>query len=160
MALAIGGEIELERILELIVKRGRALVNARSLVIMLREDEDLVVHASAGHAEDMHGARLPIAGSTSGQVLERRTAERITDVSSRLRIAPREFGVEDAHTALLVPMVYRGEALGVLARLQPWHQRRAVAVLHPARQASHAYGTGAGGRAGGSRHGSTCPLAL
>ena len=115
VALAIGGEIELERILELIVKRGRALVNARSLVIMLREDEDLVVHASAGHAEDMHGARLPIAGSTSGQVLERRTAERITDVSSRLRIAPREFGVEDAHTALLVPMVYRGEALGVRA---------------------------------------------
>jgi GAF domain-containing protein len=115
VALAIGGEIELERILELIVKRGRALVNAKSLVIMLREDEDLVVHASAGHAEDMHGARLPIAGSMSGQVLERRSAERITDVTARLRIAPREFGVDDAHTALLVPMVYRGEALGVLA---------------------------------------------
>jgi signal transduction histidine kinase len=82
---------------------------------MLREDEDLVVHASAGHAEDMHGARLPIAGSMSGQVLERRSAERITDVTARLRIAPREFGVDDAHTALLVPMVYRGEALGVLA---------------------------------------------
>jgi signal transduction histidine kinase len=115
VALAIGGEIELERILELIVKRGRALVNAKSLVIMLREDEDLVVHASAGHAEDMNGARLPIAGSTYGQVLERRSAERITDVTARLRIAPREFGVDDAHTALLVPMVYRGEALGVLA---------------------------------------------
>ncbi|MGO9247652.1 MAG: GAF domain-containing protein [Solirubrobacteraceae bacterium] len=115
VAVAIGGEIALEHVLELIVKRGRALVGARSLVIMLREGHELVVHASAGHIQDMQGKRLPIAGSTSGQVLERRLAERITDIDARLRIAPSEFGVSDAHTALLVPMVYRGEALGVLA---------------------------------------------
>jgi signal transduction histidine kinase len=115
VAVAIGGEIGLEHVLELIVKRGRALVGARSLVIMLRDGEELVVQASAGHAQDMRGVRLPIAGSTSGQVLEHRRAERITDVAARLRIAPSEFGVSDAQTALLVPMVYRGESLGVLA---------------------------------------------
>jgi signal transduction histidine kinase len=115
VAIAIGGEIELEHVLELIVKRGRALVNARSLVIMLRDGEELVVHTSAGRVEDVHGVRLPIAESTSGQVLERRRPERITDVASRLRIAPREFGVADPQTALLVPMVYRGDAVGVLA---------------------------------------------
>ena len=59
--------------------------------------------------------RLPIADSTSGQVLERGRPERITDVAARLRIAPREFGVPDAQTALLVPMVYRGDAVGLLA---------------------------------------------
>ena len=37
MAVAIGGEIELAHVLELIVKRGRALVDASSLVIMMRE---------------------------------------------------------------------------------------------------------------------------
>jgi signal transduction histidine kinase len=115
VAVAIGGEIALEHVLELIVKRGRALVGARSLVIMLRDGEQLVVQASAGHVKEMRGVRLPIAGSTSGQVLEHRRAERITDVAARLRIAPSEFGVSDAHTALLVPMIYRGEALGVLA---------------------------------------------
>jgi signal transduction histidine kinase len=115
VAVAIGGEVGLEHVLELIVKRGRALVGARSLVIMLRDGEELVVHASAGHVRDMRGVRLPIAGSTSGQVLEHRRAERITDVAARLRIAPSEFGVSDAQTALLVPMVYRGESLGVLA---------------------------------------------
>jgi len=115
VAVAIGGEIALEHVLELIVKRGRALVGARSLVIMLREGDELVVQASAGHVTDMRGVRLPIAGSTSGQVLEHRRAERITDVAARLRIAPSEFGVADAQTALLVPMVYRGSALGVLA---------------------------------------------
>ncbi len=115
VAVAIGGEIALEHVLELIVKRGRALVGARSLVIMLRDGEELVVQASAGHAREMRGVRLPIAGSTSGQVLEHRRTERITDVAARLRIAPSEFGVTDAQTALLVPMLYRGEAMGVLA---------------------------------------------
>jgi signal transduction histidine kinase len=115
VAVAIGGEIALEHVLELIVKRGRALVGAMSLVIMLREGEELVVHASAGHATDMRGVRLPIADSTSGQILQRRKAERVTDVEARLRIAPSEFGVIDAQTALLVPMVHRGDAVGILA---------------------------------------------
>ncbi len=115
VAVAIGGEIALEHVLELIVKRGRALVSARSLVIMLRDEEELVVHASAGHAEEVRGARLAISESTSGQVLESRRPERISDVAARLRIAPREFGVADPQTALLVPMVYRGEAVGILA---------------------------------------------
>jgi signal transduction histidine kinase len=115
VAIAIGGEIALEHVLELIVKRGRALVGARSVVIMLRDEEHLVVHASAGHVTETRGARLPIAGSTSGQILKSGQPERITDVATRLRIAPSEFGVTDAQTALLVPMVYRGEAMGVLA---------------------------------------------
>jgi signal transduction histidine kinase len=115
VVVAIGGEIVLEHVLELIVKRGRVLVDARSVVIMLRDGGELVVQASAGHVTEARGVRLPIAGSTSGQVLEHRRPERITDVAARLRIAPSEFGVPDAQTALLVPMVYRGEAMGVLA---------------------------------------------
>ncbi len=115
VAVAIGGEIALEHVLELIVKRGRALVDARSLVIMLRDGEELVVETSAGHVEEVRGVRLPIAESTSGQVLEGGRPERIADVTARLRIAPREFGVTDPQTALLVPMLHRGEALGILA---------------------------------------------
>jgi len=115
VTIAIGGEIALEHVLELITKRGRALVNARSLVIMLRDGEELVVHASAGHVQEVRGVRLAISESTSGQVLESRRPERISDVASRLRIAPREFGVDDPHTALLVPMLCRGDEVGVLA---------------------------------------------
>jgi signal transduction histidine kinase len=115
VVVAIGGEIALEHVLELIVKRGRVLVGARSVVIMLRDGEELVVQASAGHAHEARGVRLPIADSTSGHVLEYLRPERITDVAARLRIDPSEFGVPDARTALLVPMVYRGRAMGVLA---------------------------------------------
>jgi len=125
VAVAIGGEIALEHVLELIVKRGRALVSARSLVIMLRDEDELVVHASAGHVEEVRGMRLPISESTSGQVLERRRPERISDVASRLRIAPREFGVDDPQTALLVPMLYRGDAVGILAAFDRGHDSAA-----------------------------------
>jgi GAF domain-containing protein len=112
---AIGSADQLDRVLELIVKRGRALVDARSVLIMLREGDELVVAASAGHASGARGSRVPICGSTSGQVLERSRAQRITDVSSHLSIAPETLGVPDAHTALLVPMIHGGMGVGVLA---------------------------------------------
>ena len=115
VAVAIGGEVALEPVLELIAKRGRALVHARSLLIMLREGEELVVRASAGHVQEGLGTRVAIAESTAGEVLERRLPERIVDVTARLRIAAEELGVIGASAALLVPMVYRGEAMGVLA---------------------------------------------
>ena len=116
VAVAIGGEIALEHVLELIVKRGRALVGARSLVIMLRDGEELVVQRERRSRRGRCAARACRSpSSTSGQVLERRRPERITDVAARLRIAPSEFGVADPQTALLVPMVYRGEGVGVLA---------------------------------------------
>lgn len=82
---------------------------------MLREGDELVVAASAGNTVDARGRRMPVAQSTSGQVLERERPELVTDVASRLRIAPDELGVPDAHTALLVPMMHRGVGLGVLA---------------------------------------------
>ena len=115
IAVAIGGQIELDRVLELIAKRGRALVDARSLVIMLAEGEELVVRASAGQVEQRADTRLPLERSTSGQVLRQGRPERILDVESRLGISPEQFGIHGARAALLVPMVYRGEAMGVLA---------------------------------------------
>jgi signal transduction histidine kinase len=115
IADAIGGVSELDKVLELIVKRGRALVEARAVLILLKEGDDLVVAAVAGHAEDSRGRRLPISGSTSGGVLLRGRPERISDVSSRLRIGPGQLGVPDARTALIVPMVHRGSGVGVLS---------------------------------------------
>jgi signal transduction histidine kinase len=102
-------------VLELIVKRGRALVNARTVLIMLPEGADLVVVASAGETTQPRRARLPIAGSTSGEVLARRRVQRISDIQGGLRVPPETFGVQAAHSALLVPLVYRGRSLGVLA---------------------------------------------
>ena len=115
IAVAVGAEMELDQVLELIAKRGRALVEARSLVILLREGDDLVVAASAGVTERATGVRLPIDGSTTGQVLTSRTVQRIDDVGAHLRISASQLGVAEGRTALLAPLVYRDRGLGVLA---------------------------------------------
>ena len=115
IAVALGAEMELDQVLELIAKRGRALVEARSLVILLRDGDDLVVAASAGVTERAIGVRLPIDGSTTGQVLTSRTVQRIDDVGAHLRISATRLGVAEGRTALLAPLVYRDRGLGVLA---------------------------------------------
>jgi signal transduction histidine kinase len=115
IADAVAGVPDLERVLELIVKRGRALVEARTVLIMLRDGGELEVAASAGHATNARGRRVPVSGSTSGQVLERGRPERIADVQAHLRIAAEDLGVEQARTALLVPMLHHGTGIGVLA---------------------------------------------
>jgi two-component system, NarL family, sensor histidine kinase DevS len=118
IARAVGGETDLERILEIVVKRARALVEARSLLILLREGDDLLTASVAGEREaSMAGARIPVGGSIPGQVLEARMPRRIGDLDPSLIARPRsqEAGV----TALLVPLVFRGQALGVLVALDP-----------------------------------------
>ncbi|HEX6620986.1 MAG TPA: GAF domain-containing sensor histidine kinase [Solirubrobacteraceae bacterium] len=115
IARAIGGETELDRILELVVKRGRALIEAHDVLIMLREGDELVIVAGAGHAQIADAARLPLAGSTAGQVLAEGRPRRIADAARELLIPPQQLGLDHASTALLVPLVYRGQSLGVLA---------------------------------------------
>ena len=115
IARAIGGETDLERILELVVKRGRALIEAHDVLIMLREGDELVIVAGAGHVHVGDAARLPLAGSTAGQVLAEGRPRRIADAARELLIPPDRLGLDDASTALLVPLVYRGQSLGVLA---------------------------------------------
>jgi signal transduction histidine kinase len=118
IARAVGGETDLDRILEIVVKRGRALVEARSLLILLAAGEELVTVSIAGERE--RGAakvRIPIAGSIPGRVLEERTPHRVHDLHPSLMARP---GDQDAGvTALLVPLLYRGRALGVLVALDP-----------------------------------------
>jgi signal transduction histidine kinase len=130
IARAVGGETDLDRVLELIVKRARALVDARSVLILLADGDELAVAALAGNAPaDLLGTRLPIASSISGHVLRTRTAERLPNVGDRLRHALS--GRIGASTGLFVPLVFRGRAMGVLCAydrgegepFEPEHER-------------------------------------
>jgi len=115
IAVALGAETDLARVLELIAKRGRAIVEARSVLILLQDGDDLVVAVGAGHSQPHIGVRIPVARSTSGQVMLAQRPSRIANPDSQLQISPQTLGVPDAHSALLVPLIYRGRALGVLA---------------------------------------------
>lgn len=114
IARAIGAETALDRVLELIVTRGRALVDARAMVILLPDGDDwLQIGAAAGETSHVEtGLRIPVAGSAPGDVL--RSGRPLRADVGDLRFAPAPIGVRDASSALLVPLVFRSGSLGVL----------------------------------------------
>jgi signal transduction histidine kinase len=115
IAQALGGETDLNRILELIVKRARALVGARTLVILLAQEDELVVAAGAGELhQTIHGQRMPIEGTVTGRVLRSRRAERIENAGKELQASLELLGFQ-ATSALIVPLAFRGRSVGVLA---------------------------------------------
>jgi signal transduction histidine kinase len=113
IAEALGGETDLDHILDLVVEHARDLVDARGLLILLRDGDELVIRSVAGVLPGaVAGTRLPIDGTLGGAVLRSGRAERSADVRGRLR-----FGLADqieAHAAMLVPLVFHGRAVGVL----------------------------------------------
>ena len=112
---AIGGETRLDRVLETVVKRARALVGARSVLVLLEDRGSLAVAATAGDVDQaVRGARLPADSSAWRRVMVERVPERVPDIGSRLGIAMGELGIE-ASAALLVPLAYRSRSVGVLA---------------------------------------------
>lgn len=114
IALAVGGETDLDRVLELIVKRGRALVEGRTLVVLLSEGNELVAAAAAGEvSEGLVGARLAMADSIAGHVLKTGRPERFSAAAPPLRYGLGERGLS-ASAGLVVPLAFRGQRLGVL----------------------------------------------
>jgi signal transduction histidine kinase len=94
IARAVGGETDLARVLELIVKRGRALVDAQGVLILLRDGAGLLVAATAGEVP------AGVAGS--------RVESQAASIDA--------LGL-DPESALTVPLVFRGQTLGLLAAL-------------------------------------------
>jgi signal transduction histidine kinase len=110
---AVGAETDLDRILELVVKRARALMHARSVEVLLADGDDLVVVAAAGQIAGGTGRR-PVEGTRTGEAFRTCQAVRVDDVDRDPGVDSAALGVPDASTALIVPLVYRGRALGVL----------------------------------------------
>jgi signal transduction histidine kinase len=112
---ALASEIELEPLLGLVAGRLRELVQARLVLIALPQDDAITVAAAEGDgAYGVVGTRLELAGSKAGRVLQRRRSERVDSVLEDPEVdqnAARRFGVR---SALYVPLIARGRAIGVL----------------------------------------------
>ena len=118
----LAGETDLGVVLELIAKRGRALVGAGTLLIELVVGDHLRVAAVAGDVDrNVVGSEIPIEATVAGRVLETRRPQRLSDDLNRARF--QETGVGrlglDAGAGLFVPLVFRTETPGVLAALHP-----------------------------------------
>jgi signal transduction histidine kinase len=114
---AVGGETDLSLILETIAKRGRALVEARSLLILLEEGGELRVVAAAGEFDNHSEVRLAVASSAPGQVFRSRQASRLRDLDPDLPVETDGLGM--GGESLLVPLIFRGQSVGVLVALDP-----------------------------------------
>jgi signal transduction histidine kinase len=114
VARALGGITDLDRALELIAKRSRALVGARAAGIGLIEGEDVLTVAAAGEGiEAFIGTRTPLSASLAGAALRSGRAERYTDLPERTIVSDR-LGTRQA---IVAPMVFKGRPLGVLTVL-------------------------------------------
>src|SRR5581483_2546032 len=113
IARALAGETDLNRVLELVVKRARALTDARSAVVMLVEGTRLRVAAVAGEVDqDVVGQSFGSEQTVAGQSLAAGRSERLVDARSRLQFALAD--ATRAASGLFVPMIFHGRPLGVL----------------------------------------------
>lgn len=116
IARTVGGETDVPRVLELIVKRARALVEARTLLVLLRRGGRLVVVAQAGKIpEAVEELTIPSEDSVFEAAMQERVAQRLERgrPPSEARLRER-LGAE---VALVVPLLFRGRAVGVLVAL-------------------------------------------
>jgi signal transduction histidine kinase len=117
---ALAGETDLGIVLELIAKRGRALVGASALLIELVTGDRIRVAAAAGAVDrDIIGREFEIAATVAGTVLDTRRPQRLSDELNRSRFESAgvgRFGLSAA-AGLFVPLVFRTEVPGVLVAL-------------------------------------------
>ena len=108
---ALGGETDLDRVLELVVKRSRALVGARSAEIALLDGDEFVIAAVAGEGVGgVLGTRMSIDESLAAAALKSGCLQRVPEIPPD-SFAYRELG---ARSALVTPMSFRSRPVGFL----------------------------------------------
>jgi signal transduction histidine kinase len=119
---ALAGETDLDVVLELIAKRGRALVGAGALIIELAVGDRLRIAAVAGDVDrGIVDSELATGGTVAGQVLLSRRSRRFSDEPKRARLEDSGLGVVGLRVgaALFVPLAFRTETPGVMIALNP-----------------------------------------
>jgi signal transduction histidine kinase len=108
----LGAETRLDRALELVVKRGRALVEARTCAVLLHEDGRLKVADAAGESAD----------ALRGESADPETSPFLDTLRSGIaqRVGRRAFPLGGEPLAsMLVPLRSRGATVGLILALDP-----------------------------------------
>jgi len=117
IARAVGGETNLDSVLALVAKRGRALVSARALVIEQQHAGEITVAAAAGELQDgLVGRTVDRDESVASAALRSLRTLRLEDEPNLARFDRHglgRFGVR-AGAGLVVPLVFHGHGYGVL----------------------------------------------
>jgi signal transduction histidine kinase len=112
---ALVGELELDRLLDLVASRLRQLIEARLVAIALPAGDALRIAAADGEgADDLASIALLALESKTGRVLERGRSQRVDSLFEDPEVdqeVARRLGVS---TGLYVPLLVRERAIGVL----------------------------------------------
>src|SRR5215831_15872138 len=114
---ALATETDLERLLELVARRLRELLDARLVTVLLPAGAgELRFAAVAGEGgEELLRQTITQAGSKSGRVLERGQSERVDSVLDDPDVDRETTRLIGARSGLWVPLLARGRVIGVLA---------------------------------------------
>ena len=109
---ALGAETEMDRVLELVVKRARAVVEARGVVLLVERAGELIVTNVAGDLDSqLIGTALPDTSLAARSLAEGRPL-RVTNASAEVSPALRQSIESEA--GLVIPLLFRGSALGAI----------------------------------------------
>jgi signal transduction histidine kinase len=111
---ALATETDLEKLLDLIVRRLRELLGARVVALALPSGADALRFAAVAGAEDLLGTTISRSESKSGAVLERRRSERIDSVLDDPEVHQEVSRQLAARTGMWVPLIARDQGIGVL----------------------------------------------
>jgi len=114
---ALATETDLERLLDLVARRLRELLDARLVTVLLPAGiGELRFAAVAGEGgEQLLRQTITRAGSKSGRVLERGQSERVDSVLDDPDVDHEATRLIGARSGLWVPLLARGRVIGVLA---------------------------------------------
>jgi signal transduction histidine kinase len=112
---ALVGELELPKLLDLVVRRLRELIGARLVTIALPVGGDLRIAAGDGEdAAAFVGTTFPMRDSKTGMVLERGHSERVDSLMDDPEVHQDAARAFHARTGLYVPLLLRERPIGVL----------------------------------------------
>jgi len=107
-------DLDLKATMQLIAERAEELTRASAGVIELAEGDEMVYTVTTGEATPYLGTRLAIGSSLSGLcVLEGRVL-RSDETAEDPRVDSEACRRVNAHSMICVPLVHRGETIGVL----------------------------------------------
>jgi signal transduction histidine kinase len=111
---ALATETDIDRLLDLIVRRLRELLDARVVALALPLGSDELRFAAVAGAEGLLGTTISRSGSKSGAVMERRRSERIDSVLDDPEVHQEISRQLSARTGMWVPLIGRSDVIGVL----------------------------------------------
>ncbi len=111
---ALATETDLEKLLDLVVRRLRELLGARVVALALPSGGDALRFAAVAGAEGLLGTTISRSGSKSGAVLERRRSERIDSVLDDPEVHQEVSRQLAARTGMWIPLIARDQGIGVL----------------------------------------------